>query len=244
MEADAKGRRSRWGVTNGSLQRSIVGRAENPTYLKIGDMWATRVSSFEVQGSYNEEASQSFSMNCPAGKGHMQSTLNPPTIALVLVTGVHGDDNGVRARVEYVRTPGDVSRRTPRRGTLAPFWDVFSNSEDHWHAIYVNWSLYFGADHLQTGLELAAQAAAKGVPVKLREHEASARETAGSVRREGGEADMKMLGLVRTKPHPARRRRDGAALSCKFIHNRKLTGWATRLRYLWSPRSKRRCFRT
>ena len=104
----------------------------------------------------------------PSREGAHAIYIEPPTIALVLVTGVHGDDNGVRAHVEFVHTPG-MCEEDSASGDISAIWDTFSNSEDHWHAIYVNWSLYFGADHLQTGLELAAQAAAKRAPVQLRD---------------------------------------------------------------------------
>ena len=41
MEADVQGRWSRLGVISGRWQWSVVGCEENPTYPKIGDMWAT-----------------------------------------------------------------------------------------------------------------------------------------------------------------------------------------------------------
>lgn len=104
----------------------------------------------------------------PSREGACAIYIEPPTIALVLVTGVHGDDNGVRAHVEFVHTPG-MCEEASASGDIGAIWDIFSNSEDHWHAIYVNWSLYFGADHVQTGLETAAQAAANGTNVKLRD---------------------------------------------------------------------------
>ena len=104
----------------------------------------------------------------PSREGAHAIYIEPPTIALVLVTGVHGDDNRVRAHVEFVHTLG-MCEEDSASGDIGAVWGIFSNSEDHWHAIYVNWSLYFGADHLQTGLELAAQAAANGTTVKLRD---------------------------------------------------------------------------
>ena len=104
----------------------------------------------------------------PSRQGAHAIYTEPPAIALVLVTGVHGDDNGVRAHVDFVHTPG-MCEEESASGEIGANWDIFSNSEDHWHATYVNWSLYFGADYLQTGLELAAQAAAKGAPVELRD---------------------------------------------------------------------------
>ena len=104
----------------------------------------------------------------PSREGARAIYIEPPTIALVLVTGAHGDDNEVRAHVEFVHTPG-MCEEDSASGDISAIWDIFSNSEDHWHAIYVNWSLYFGADHLRTGLELAAQAAANGTTVKLRD---------------------------------------------------------------------------
>ena len=104
----------------------------------------------------------------PSREGAHAIYIEPPTTALVLVTGVHGDDNGVSAHVDFVHTPG-MREEASASWEIGASWDIFSNADDHWHAIYVNWSLYFGADHLQTGLELAAQAAAKGSTVELRE---------------------------------------------------------------------------
>ncbi|HZD30175.1 MAG TPA: hypothetical protein VE779_00800 [Candidatus Angelobacter sp.] len=109
-----------------------------------------------------------FLYELPRREGARAIYIEPPMIALVLVTGVHGDDSGVRAHVELVHTPG-MRDGDFESWEISSIWDSFSNSQDHWHAIYVNWSLYFGADHLQTGLELAVQAAAKGTTVELRD---------------------------------------------------------------------------
>jgi hypothetical protein len=48
-------------------------------------------------------------------------------------------------------------------------WDTLHNSNGRWHAIYVNWSVYFGPEKLQVGLDLAARAAAQGSNVQLRD---------------------------------------------------------------------------
>jgi hypothetical protein len=104
----------------------------------------------------------------PRREGAHAIYIERPTIAVVLVTGVHGDGHGVRAHIELVHTPGMCESRS-RSWDIGASWEVFSNSRDHWHAIYVSWSLYFGADHLQTGLELAAQAATAGTTVELRD---------------------------------------------------------------------------
>ncbi len=47
-----------------------------------------------------------------------------------------------------------VNRRTSAVG------EAFSNSFEMWPAIYVNWSVYFGAEEVKTELELPARAAA------------------------------------------------------------------------------------
>lgn len=103
----------------------------------------------------------------PSREGAHAIYIEPPIIALVRVTGVHGDDSWVGAHIELVHTPG-MREEEAVSGEIGASWDTFSNHNDHWHAIYVNWSLYFGADHLQTGLNLAAEAAAKGAIVELR----------------------------------------------------------------------------
>lgn len=33
-------------------------------------------------------------------------------------------------------------------------WNVFSNYYDHWHASYVNWSVYFGGEEAKAGLDV------------------------------------------------------------------------------------------
>jgi hypothetical protein len=104
----------------------------------------------------------------PRREGAHAIYIERPMIALVLVTGVHGDEHGVRAHIELVSTPG-MCEDGSGPWQIGASWEIFSNSRDHWHAIYVSWSLYFGADHLQTGLELASQAAAKGTTVELRD---------------------------------------------------------------------------
>ena len=104
----------------------------------------------------------------PRREGAHAIYIEPPIIARVRVTGVRGDDFGVGAYIELVHTPG-MREEDLTSGEIEASWEIFANSGDHWHAIYVNWSVYFGADQVQTGLELAAQAAAKGSTVELRD---------------------------------------------------------------------------
>lgn len=104
----------------------------------------------------------------PSREGAHAIYIERPMVALVRVTEVHGDDFGVGAHIDLVHTPG-MREGDSASWKISACWDFFSNSHDHWHAHYVSWTLYFGADHLQTGLELAAQAAAKGLTVELRD---------------------------------------------------------------------------
>lgn len=75
---------------------------------------------------------------------------------------------------------------------ISAAWNVFSNYNDHWHASYVNWSVYFGAEEVKAGLDVAALAADRGSRVELREMR-TALEKIQMTRREA----------VSSLPHPS-----------------------------------------
>ncbi len=108
-----------------------------------------------------------FLEEMPLREGANAIYFEPPFIAYVRVSDVHADDEGIRASVNLIPTPGMPDEGDPTF-KIGAAWDVFSNSFGMWHAIYVNWSVYFGAEEVQAGLELAASAAAAGSKVELR----------------------------------------------------------------------------
>jgi hypothetical protein len=118
-----------------------------------------------------------FLAELPNREGAYAIFIEPPIIAYIRVSNVHGDDWGARARIDVVPAPG---MKDPESLTyeIGSGWDIFSNGNDHWHAIYVNWSLYFKPSQVKAGLELAAQAAAQGRQVELREMRTAMEELA------------------------------------------------------------------
>jgi hypothetical protein len=111
---------------------------------------------------------QKFLEEIPLRSGARAIYVEPRTIEYVRVSDVQADDWGVQAFITVLPTPG-MSDQGVSSFKICAAWDVFSNAYDHWHAIYVNWSVYFGAEEVKVGLELAARAAAQGSRVNLRE---------------------------------------------------------------------------
>jgi hypothetical protein len=111
---------------------------------------------------------QRFNKELPLRQGANGIYIEPPTIAYVRVSNVRMRNEGIEAFMTVVPTQGMRDEGEPSFKIVAA-WDIFSNSYDHWHAIYVNWSVYFGAEEVKEGLDVAARAAAKGSRVELRE---------------------------------------------------------------------------
>jgi hypothetical protein len=109
-----------------------------------------------------------FRDELPLREGAHAIYIEPPGIAYVRVSDVQADENYVSAVITIVPTPG-MQADGENSYEIGAAWDIFSNWYDHWHASYVNWSVYFGADEIKAGLELAARAAEKDSCVKLRE---------------------------------------------------------------------------
>jgi len=86
----------------------------------------------------------------------MRFRLSRPLL-LTFVSAVRADDEGIDALITVVPTPGvgDDGKPSYKFGVGSVL-----ESFEMWHAIYVNWSVYFGAEEVKTGLELAARAAA------------------------------------------------------------------------------------
>ena len=104
----------------------------------------------------------------PQREGAQAIYIERPVIALVRVTEVSCNDDEIRAHMEVVPTPG-MNECDAKSSEISARWDIFSNFDDQWHASYVSWTVYFGADRLQAGRALAAQAAAGGTTVTLRD---------------------------------------------------------------------------
>ena len=109
-----------------------------------------------------------FIAELPSREGVYAIYIEPSVIAYVRVSDVRGDNQGVSATIDVVPTLGMNDACDPSF-RICSTWETFSNSHDHWHAIYVNWSVYFGAGQVRLGLKLAAEAAANGARVQLRQ---------------------------------------------------------------------------
>jgi hypothetical protein len=113
-----------------------------------------------------------FLEELPSREGAHAIYIEPPTIAHVRVSNVQGDENGIRAMIDVIPKDGMINDGQPSFEIFAR-WDTLSNTCDHWHAIYVNWSVYFKPEQVKKGLELAAKAAAERSQVQLRDMRAA-----------------------------------------------------------------------
>lgn len=127
---------------------------------------------------------QKFHQELPLREGANAIYIERPRIAYVRVSDVRGDDEGIEAFIAVLPTPGMSDEGEPSF-KISAAWEIFSNFYDHWHAIFVSWSVYFGAEEVKVGLELAARAAARGSRVELPEMR-SALEKVRTARRKAG----------------------------------------------------------
>jgi len=109
-----------------------------------------------------------FQQELPFREGADAIYVEPHFIAYVRVSDVRSDDWGINAFITVLHTPGMRDEGEPSY-EISAAWDIFSNYYDHWHATYVNWSVYFGAEEVKAGLDAAARAAKRGSRVELRE---------------------------------------------------------------------------
>ena len=111
---------------------------------------------------------QRFNKELPLREAANAIYVEPDFIAYVHVSDVRADDWGINALITVLPTPGMRDEGEPSY-EIGAAWDTFSNYYDHWHARYVNWSVYFGAEEVKAGLDVAALAADRGLRVELRE---------------------------------------------------------------------------
>ena len=129
---------------------------------------ASHRTSNEFENAWKPAMKTVLPEEVPLREGANAIYVEPRFIAYVRVSDIQVDDWGVKALITVVPTRGMQDEGKPSYNISAA-WTVFSNSYDHWHAIYVNWSVYFGVEEVKAGLELAARAAALGSRVELRE---------------------------------------------------------------------------
>ena len=96
-------------------------------------------------------------------KGANAIYMEPDFIAYFRVCNVRADDWGINALITVLPTPRMRDEGEPSY-EISAAWNIFSNYNDHWHASYVNWSVYFGAEEVKAGLDVAALAADRGSP--------------------------------------------------------------------------------
>ena len=94
--------------------------------------------------------------------------IEKPIIAYVRVSEVCCFDDHMQARITAIPTPGMI-QGSLSSCTISAAWDNLSHIDGTWHVPFVSWTAYFGAEEIQIGLQLAAQAAERGTVVTLRE---------------------------------------------------------------------------
>ena len=78
----------------------------------------------------------------------------PPLVSPARIDRIEADNQWVEFQLTLIPTRG-FSVKQPRQIEVGSTWDVFSFTEWHCHAIYVNWSLYF-SDELVSDVETYA----------------------------------------------------------------------------------------
>ena len=109
-----------------------------------------------------------FVSELPIREGADAIYIEPPIIAYVHVSDIHANDHGIAATINVGPTPGMNGDCVPSF-RISSSWETFSSGKGHWHAIYVNWSVYFGSEQVKIGLKIGSQAAAQGFRVQLRQ---------------------------------------------------------------------------
>ncbi|HEX8801707.1 MAG TPA: hypothetical protein VF772_23995 [Terriglobales bacterium] len=84
---------------------------------------------------------QKFQEELRLRKGANAIYMEPDFIAYVRVSNVRAHDWGINALITVLPTPGMRDEGEPSYESSAA-WNVFSNYYDHWHASYVNWSVF------------------------------------------------------------------------------------------------------
>lgn len=108
-----------------------------------------------------------FLEEMPRREGANAIYIERPLIAYVRVSDVRGDDEKMSAVITVIPTAGMCDDGT-QCFKIGAVWNGFSNFFELWRASYVNWSVYFGTEEIEAGLQLAATAAASGTKVELR----------------------------------------------------------------------------
>src|SRR5262249_31205035 len=80
---------------------------------------------------------------------------DPPFVCRVRVDRIDCDSQQILVHLSVIKSAGFSE---PRRleFTVMGTWETLSFSEKDWHVIYANWSLFFGAEIVQTVQEFAA----------------------------------------------------------------------------------------
>jgi hypothetical protein len=97
---------------------------------------------------------QKFQQELPLREGAHAIYVERGLIAYVCVCDVRADDRGINALITVPPTSGMRYEGEPSY-EIGSAWDIFSNFYDHWHASYVNWSVYFGAEEVKASLDVA-----------------------------------------------------------------------------------------
>ena len=101
---------------------------------------------------------QKFQEELPLREGANTIYVEPDFIAYVRVSNVRADDWGINALITVLPTPGMRDEGEPSY-EIGAAWNIFSNYDDRWHASFVDWSIYFGAEEVKAGLDMTALAA-------------------------------------------------------------------------------------
>jgi hypothetical protein len=80
---------------------------------------------------------------------------NPPLVCRVRVDRIDCDHQHVSVHLRVIESAGFTEPR-PLNFKVTGSWEWLSFSEKHWHVIYGNWSLFFGANLIRTVQEYAA----------------------------------------------------------------------------------------
>ena len=80
---------------------------------------------------------------------------DPPIVSPTRVDRIDGANRGIVLYHTFIPAPGFRLARA-RRAKATASWGILSFYERGWHALHVNWSLYFGDDLVSDVREFAA----------------------------------------------------------------------------------------